>query len=465
MSAPLLWIGVPLGFAVFFWLMSNRRGLAFGGGAVTLLLTLAALWLPVDAPIRIGPLAVRLSPALQIFGRRFILSPSHQPLLVLIYGAVSLWLWASGIAGWANRLVPYGLAFSALCVAALAVEPFLYAALLLEVEVLLTVPLLVSETFPRRRGVLRFLTLQTLSLPFLLLAGWLLSGVEAGPASLQVARQATLTLALGFLLLLAIFPFHQWLPMLVEENHPYAVSFLLWLFPTTAMLFGLKFLDRYTWLREANQLNTAFQTIGLLSLLIGGVFAASQKHLGRLLGFTVVAENGLSLLALSLGAKDGVQFFFLLLLPYTLSLALWGLSLAILQRETGSLEFEAMQGKARAWPFTALGLLVAMLNLSGMPMLAMFPVRQALWSALARQSNAAAIALLIGTLGLIVAHVRAMTVLVSAPADSRWEVNENIFERICLATGCLILLVGGLFPNWVGWVVAQTPLLFEHLGK
>jgi NADH-quinone oxidoreductase subunit N len=465
MNAPLLWIGVPLACAALFWLRSRRRGLAFGGGALTLLLTLAALWLPLDVPLQAGSLAFRIQPEFQILGRRFILTSADQFLLVLLYGAVSLWFWAAEAAGWANRLIPYGLAFSALCVAALAVEPFLYAALLFEIAALLSVPLLVDENTPRHRGVWRFLILQTLAVPFILLAGWLLSGLEAGPAGLQTARQATLALALGFALLLAAFPFYHWLPMMAEESHPYAVSFLFWIFPTVTTVFGLEFLDRYTWLREAAQLTLALRVSGLLLLVIGGTFAAFERHLGRVLGFAMVAENGLSLLTLSLGLKDGVVFFFLLLPPRLVAVALWGLSLALLQKAAPSLTFEAVKGKARSWPLAASGLVIAMLTLSGMPLLAMFPPRQAIWSMLARQSSAAAIGFLAGTLGLVLASMRSLATLVAAPADARWEVSESVPQRFFLAAACLMLFAGGLFPRWVSWVLPRVPLLFEHLGR
>ncbi len=465
MSAPFLWIGLPLLFAVLLWLTSRRQGLAFIGGSLAMLLMLAAFWLPVDAPVQVGGLSFRIPPDVQILGRRFILTSSHQPLLAFLYGAISLWFWAAEAGGWANRLVPYGLSLSALCVAVLAVEPFLYAALLLEIMALLTVPLLVSESTPHHRGVLRFLVLQTLAMPFLLFAGWLLSGIEAGPAGLQVAQQATLALALGFVLLLAVFPFHQWLPMVSEEGHPYAVSFLFWIFPTTALLFALEFLDRYAWLRESPQLILALRTSGLLLLLVGGGFAFFQKHLGRVFGFAVVAENGLSLLALSLGWKDGVEFFFLLLLPRTMALALWGLALTLLQRGIPSLHVEAVRGQARSWPLATIGLVAAMLTLSGLPLLAQFQVRQALWAALARQSTSAAIGLLLGTVGLVLASMRSLAILVSAPPDFPWQVNETIPQRFFLVTGCLILVAGGIFPQWIVWIIPNIPLLFEHLGQ
>ena len=66
-------------------------------------------------------------------------------------------------------------------VASIAVEPFLFAALFIELAILLAIPMLVNIQQPPARGVIRFLIYQTLAMPFILLSGWLLSGVEASP--------------------------------------------------------------------------------------------------------------------------------------------------------------------------------------------------------------------------------------------------------------------------------------------
>jgi hypothetical protein len=93
-----------------------------------------------------------------------------------------------------------------LMVASLAVEPFLYAALFIEMAVLLAIPLLTSIYSPPGRGIVRFLIYQTLAMPFILVTGWLLAGVEASPGDLALAAQSTSMLGLGFAFLLAVFP-------------------------------------------------------------------------------------------------------------------------------------------------------------------------------------------------------------------------------------------------------------------
>lgn len=142
------------------------------------------------------------------------------PLIALLYAATGLWLLSSNLPGVPKTFRPISLVVIAALTAALGVEPFLYAALLIETMVLVSVPMLSSSTKENRRAVLRFLSLMTLAMPFILIAGWLLTGVDTLPPESPSSLKVRLSWKLGFAIWLAVFPFHSWVPMISQHSHP-----------------------------------------------------------------------------------------------------------------------------------------------------------------------------------------------------------------------------------------------------
>jgi formate hydrogenlyase subunit 3/multisubunit Na+/H+ antiporter MnhD subunit len=409
---------------------------------------------------------VRIDSTLILFGRQLSLTSADQTMLVLVYGTGAFWFFGTLAAGWARRIVPFGLAVLALLVASLAVQPFLYAALMIELAVLLSVPLLVQPGQSVGRGVIRFLIYQTLAMPFILFSGFLLSGVEVGPGDVGLIAQAAGLLALGFAFLLAVFPFYTWVPLLAEETPPYAVGFVLTVFPTFSLIFGLSFIDRFSWLRDSLQFADLLRLIGLLMLVTSGVWAAFQRHLGRIFAYVTVAETGVSLLAISLPDRQfGLQALFYMLVPRALAFGVWMMSLSILKKRAPSLKFSDLQGLARSFPAATAGLVLANLALAGTPLMASFPVRQALWEHLATISLTSALWFGFASLGLWIGGLRSLAVLAMASEATPWRSQETWEERILIVLGLLGLFAFGLFPQWAQPLLANLPAMFEHLGK
>lgn len=464
MNAPVIWIIVPLILAALTSLFRRGRVIVILGGATTLLLAGISLLIPIDTALAIGPLSLKIAPSLQILGRRIVLNSGEQPLLTITYGLAAFWFFGAEAAGVARRLIPVGLAILALLVASVAVQPFLYAALLIEIAALLAVPLLSPPNKKSGRGVVRFLIYQTLAMPFILFAGWLLAGVEASPADIALVAQIAILLGLGFAFLLAIFPLYTWILLLAEETSSYALGFILWLLPLTVELFGLGFLDHYTFLRESPRLVQALQVTGLLMLVTGGLGAAFERHLGRLMGYAVVAQTGMSLLAISLGGQNSIPVFFLLLVPHALGLGIWTLSLSVFQHTLEPVRFNTVQGMARLFPFASAGIVLANLSAVGIPLLAGFPVRLVLWEGLSEQSLGVAFWFGIGILGLLAGAIRTLAVLVMAPTGTQWQTRESWQQRILLGLGIGVLFLLGLFPQIIYPIIANLPLAYEHLG-
>ncbi len=467
MSAPVLWMILPgLGAGVLFIFRRWTRIVTLAGAGLALILAFFAWKLPVETPTSLGPWTLVISDTLTALGRAFVLDQQSLPIVAVIYLITAFWLAGAILARPGELFTPIALGMVASLTAALAVQPFLYAALLIEVAVLLSIPLLVPPGSRPGRGVFRFLTFQTLGMPFILFTGWMLVGVEASPSDLDLVVRASVLMGLGFAFLMAIFPFHSWIPMLASESHPYAAAFVMFLLPFIISQFALGFIDRYAWLRLSPAVYDLLRWTGALMAAMGGLGAAFQRNLGRMLGYAVVVEIGFSLLAVSLATPAGMEIFYTLLLPRSLGLGIWALALAVLKSSSGGEQsFHGLQGIGRRFPLTATALVMAIYALAGLPLLAGFPVRLALWEQLAAQDAFIALGALAGGVGLLVGGTRALAVFVMGGDEEAVPVGEGLVVQFFFGIGMLALLLGGLFPQWFLPFLARLPEAFEHLSR
>ncbi|MCI0518848.1 MAG: hypothetical protein L0Z70_01155 [Chloroflexi bacterium] len=466
-NAPFVWILLPGGVAVLLlFLRGWERLTAALGVGLTLALAWLAWALPIGERFELFSLRLTVAETFEILGRRFVLTPSDSPALILIYITVALWFGGALAARVGRLFIPLGLGMAALLTAALAVEPFLYAALIIEMVVLLSVPLLSPPGARAGRGVLRYLTLHTLGVPFFLLAGWMLTGAETAPADSALAAQAGMLLAIGFALFLGVFPFHTWMPMLAEETHPYIMAFMYYILSLVIIFFGLGFLDRFAWLRESETVFILLRLAGGLMAAVGGVWAAFQRHLGRMLGFAVMMETGFTLLAVGGAASQPLlwELVFALLAPRGMSLAVWALALATLANASPQgLRYRHVHGLGRRMPLVMVTLLMAHFSLAGLPLLAGFPLRLALLEGLAGNSPLAAAAAWIGCLGLAVGGLRSLAVLITGPEDAPWRFTETWREAALLAAGGAALIAVGFFSQVYLPVMARMTGVFLNL--
>jgi formate hydrogenlyase subunit 3/multisubunit Na+/H+ antiporter MnhD subunit len=200
-------------------------------------------------------------------------------------------------------------------------------------------------------------------------------------------------------------------------------------------------------------------------VVTGGLWAAFQRHLGRIMAYGSVAETGFSLLALSLDPKLGIPILFLLIPARALGLAVWSLSLTVIKDNLGTMRFGAVQGVLRITPLAGSGMVIAALSTSAFPLLAGFPARLALWESLARVSIGGALWMGIGIIGLLVSVLRSLAVISMAQEFTTWELHERPAQVFMLGVGVIGLFVLGLFPQTVQYFLSNLPAMFAHLGR
>lgn len=451
MSSPIIWILLPLVLSVALWFFRKNRQVTMTV-SVTGSLSLAALaaFLPIADAIQIGSLTLKISPELVVLGRRFLIESGDRYFIILIFMIAAFWFFGSGVTDVHFNFIPIGMAITALLIAALAVDPFLYAALLVEIAVLISIPMLSPPGSRIRKGVVSFVIFQTLALPFMLFAGWALSGIEANPSDELLILMASALLGLGFAFWLAIFPFNSWMPQLAEEAHPYVTGFLLILLPTTFFLLALKYLDGIAWLRDTTQIYNILIFGGILMVVTGGVWALFQKNLGRLFSYGVIIESGISLIALGIGEAPGLKAFSMLFLPRIWGLGVWALAMTILSKDSG-LDLSQLRGVIYRKPVATAAIFLSMLSIGGIPLLAGFPTRQFVMENLAGLFPSAGLFVFIGLVCFLVGAIRLAVIMVSGPKGP-WIVLEDRFQIILLAMGCGVLFAIGLMPEWfVNW--------------
>lgn len=481
MNALLIWVGLPGAAALAIYALRRyevRTHLA--GIGLCLLLSWLAWRAPIGAPI--APPAglssflptLRIEPNAILLGGSFRMDNSLRPALSMLYLSAAFWF-GGGYAARTHRLfIPVGLAIAALMSATLSAGQNSTAALLIELVALLCVPLLSSPGEKMRRGVLRFIAYQTGGVCLILFAEAAISALTAASASagtLDTAQSpemvsAVFILLLGFSLLLAVAPFHTWMPMLAEEGNPYAALFVFYVIPAAVGILALRLLSRFAAAGLTPTLVTMMQYAGALMAVAGGLSAALERHLGRIAGFSALTLVGMNLLALSLNDEVGrvtpvAGIFFALLAPQATGLAVWGLALSLLNRHLDDLRFHSAQGAAHSLPFVAAGLAAANLSLAGLPLLAGFPVYIALWVQLGARSLPAVLLSLAGALGLLIAGLRSLAVLILLPEPPEappgeaalaspaplWRSSETRMQVALLCLGLAALLLAGLFPQ------------------
>lgn len=463
MSAAMVWIFLPLLAAVGLWFLRRRTAqVVLLSTLFCLLLAGLAAWVPIGEALRLGPLLLEIQPSLSIAGRSLVITDADRPLLVFFFGIAAFWF-AGIIQARGNRLIaPVGLGIVALLVAALAVEPFQFAALLIEMAVLLSIPMLIPPGETNiDQGLLRYLIFQTLALPFILLAGWAVDGVEANPANTNLVVLASVFLGFGFAFWLAVFPFYTWVPLLSGQNRPYPLGFLYLVLPTAVLILGLEFINTYGWLRNAPQLYLVLRLSGALMVVTAGIWAAFQRNLGRLFGYAVIVEIGFSLLAVSLNSQLGIETFALLFLPRIVAFGLWSLSTSVILASGHSLDYESLERVAEELPVASAGLAAAALSLAGLPLLAAFPIRLVLLQAISGQSLPTALWVLGGSIGLLFSAFRLLSIITGGYFGPRRPAeNRTLFTLIGLGIAALLLI--GVFPSLFSPVITGLLLSFAR---
>ncbi len=429
----LIGIGLLLLAIIPTYILRRRRGVALLLAAtISAALGFGIALTPMDRTFVLWGREFAVGGATTILGRSVLVGPMAQTALTFLFligAALFLLAWPleSG-----ELYAPIGLGVLGLLAAALVVRPLVYAMLLLELAVALSVLLLRGGV-----GGARYLTFCILALPGPLVAHWLLDMYALTPDQTGLLYTASLLIGLSFALMLGLVPFHPWVPALARTESPLAVAFIYSAVGGTVWFLLMDYLLTYPWLDRSPYWSSALTILAVGTALIGGLLGTTRRGWGALLGYAVMVDTGMLVLALGRGEAAGLGLERAMMLTRT-----WG----VLTMAAGLAALGVRQESAETgWsPWGAVAAAAGLLSLAGFPPTVGFVSRWGLYRLLFQEQPLMVLALLLASLGPVVGLLRMLPAALRAGVPAR---RAMTLTDLWLALASLSAVGLGIFPQ------------------
>ncbi len=178
-------------------------------------------------------------------------------------------------------------------------------------------------------------------------------------------------LAAGFLVKMAVFPIHWWLPP-VHAEAPTPISVLL----SGAMIetgaYAMVRFGTITLGPAAADLSVYVAAIGVITMFYGGFMALVQKDIKRLLAYSSVSQMGYVLFALGVFSVYGVSGGLFHLINHAFSKGLLFMAAGTVMHQTGLRNIDKLGGLSNKMPITAFMAAIGAMSIAGSPPLSGF---------------------------------------------------------------------------------------------
>ncbi len=167
-------------------------------------------------------------------------------------------------------------------------------------------------------------------------------------------------------------PFHMWTPD-VYEGAPTPVTTLFAVAPKIAAMSLLVSVLMGPFKPLFMQWQQIIIVASVLSMALGAFAALRQQNIKRLMAYSSIGNVGYVLLGLASGSEKGIQaVVFYLAIYLVMTLGVFATILMMKRRNIMVEEVADLAGLARSHPMMALGMLIFMFSLAGIPPLAGF---------------------------------------------------------------------------------------------
>ena len=240
-------------------------------------------------------------------------------------------------------------------------------------------------------------------------------------------------------------PFHMWVPD-IYQGSLISTTILLSTLPKIAVfiVFLKLYFIPFILLREVWSDILIF--VGMLSIVIGSLFALTQENIKRLLAYSAISNIGFIILSLGLISIDGIHASLYYTVVYSLTaLASFGIITHITSNSNGIEKITDLSGLSKTHPYFAFLILITMLSSAGIPPLIGFHAKLMVIKALI--SSSYIILSIIVVIMTVVSAYYYLKVIKTIYFDNREDLISTYSNNsIILSINVLSLIALGIFP-------------------
>lgn len=455
---PLLILPLLVGGAIFL-LRRWKRIASWVGAAAALLMGVALLALPLEGMVAVAGRVISLGESITVLGRPVVLSLSDRLVMGFLFLMGAYFFFLSGSFEREGLLAPLGLGVLGLVAGVLVIRPLIYAVLFLEIAATLVIFPLHAEGRTPARGGLRYLSFCTLALPGLLISHWLLDMYAVSPDQRALLYTAMALIGVSFALLLGLFPFFAWVPMVGEDGEPLAAGFVYSVGLGAVWFLLLEYLQTYPWLVELAEWGAALSVAGTVTAVVGGVLGTTRRSPGALMGYAAMVDTGLAVVALGEASQRGVGVGIWLLFARSLGTVLMAGGLASARRQG------AAGDMVRRAPWSTAAVVVGAVSLAGLPPTVGFAARWSMFLSLLPADPVRGLLLLLASVGPAIGFLRFLINSLQSDEEGRdippTKSPVGIVALHLLLLGVLLL---GIFPRPLATLAGQIAAFFTLWG-
>ena len=237
-------------------------------------------------------------------------------------------------------------------------------------------------------------------------------------------------------------PFHMWTPD-VYEGSPSPVTALFAIAPKVAAIALMLRLTYGAFGSIAVEWSQVIMALSVASMLVGALGAIMQSDIKRMMAYSSIAHMGYALAGLAAGTQQGALGVMIYMTGY-IFMGAGAFAIILLMRRDGqsATRIADLQGLSRTHPMLALGLMVMMFSMAGIPPLAGFFGK---WYVLLAAVNAGLIPLaVIGVVMSVVGafyYLRIIKIMYFEDTDEPLDTEIPVANKIVLGVSIVVILL------------------------